>query len=77
MNGISIQGNIPHKQLLIDIHIKNICITTNSTTYRQQTPRGILNGDGIHKHLYRIQMYTLVSGTEIDAYKLVTVNEQV
>ena len=39
---------------------------------RQQTPRGILNGDGIHIHLYRIQMYHLVSGTEIDASILVT-----
>ena len=39
---------------------------------RQQTPRCILNGDGIHTHLYRIQMYHLVSGTEIDAYTAYT-----
>ena len=43
-----------------------------SASNRQQTPRGILNGDGIHIHLYRIQMYHLVSGTETDVHTLVT-----
>ena len=36
------------------------------------TARNILNGDGIHIHLYRIQKYHVMSGIEIDAYALVT-----
>ena len=35
-------------------------------------PTDILNGDGIHIHMYRIQMYHVMSCNEIDVYTIVT-----